>query len=270
MTTLQGYDVIIPSGRRINLLMPDDWVDDICSGFIVHLHGGGWAGGSHLALPEYWSEALADGCAVASVEYPLAPVLQGRALLDDVASSIRWLLDCAEDELVVDGGETPLSAIDRSSWILAGESVGGYLALKTAEEIQARGVIAVSPPVDLRGMGAQCYPMGAGFDWGAPDSGLSKFLGFSIYDTHTPEQLQILTDLVVSVPDCPLWIANHAGDAFVPSTEGRRLANAAASRFGPPRRVVAEWLTGAAHGARVMQDSRLLRSMLEFIQEVAS
>lgn len=270
---LRGNIITAPSGRRVNLVLPDGWeeAEENEYGLIVHLHGGGWAGGNHEAVPNYWSCAE-EGYyeyAVASIEYPLAPALQGQALLDDIVDTISWLLTVPSTDVV------EVDAIDRERWLLAGESVGGYLALKTAERqwgVAPRAVIAVSPPVNLRTMSSGHYPPGVGgFNWFTPDSGLAKFLGFNPGDERTTEQDEQLVQLSARTAQStvPLWIASHRGDSFVPTYHTRDYVSGEGA-CNLPRLVHAHLLNGAYHGARVMDDANLVECMMQFVEEVAS
>ena len=116
-------------GRRIRLRLyrPSDH-DDLP--VVLFAHGGGWVWGdleSHDGMCRHLSvEAEA---AVLAVDYRLSPETPFPGPLDDVAASLRWLIDKG-DELGLDTGRIAL----------AGDSSGGNLALGAARLAVARGV----------------------------------------------------------------------------------------------------------------------------------
>jgi acetyl esterase len=85
---------------------------------LVYFHSGGWVVGS-VALSDPFCRALANasGCAVASVEYRLAPEDRYPAAADDAYRATRWCADHA----------TQLG-VDASRIAVGGSSAGGNLA----------------------------------------------------------------------------------------------------------------------------------------------
>lgn len=92
---------------------------------IVYFHGGGWVVGSTQTHHTVAALLAQDtGCAVASIDYRLAPEFPFPTPCDDAIAAVRWLaaerpqLDVADDFLAV-----------------AGDSAGGHLAAAAAREI---------------------------------------------------------------------------------------------------------------------------------------
>lgn len=115
---------------------------------VLLIHGGGWTGGSRTSKREISvAEGLAaEGFAVASIDYRLAPKYQWPTQLSDIHAALKFLADHA--------GEYKL---DMSRLALFGGSAGGHLALMTAytqEENpglpKIRAVVAFYPITDLR------------------------------------------------------------------------------------------------------------------------
>jgi acetyl esterase len=129
-------EISTPSGIPIRLHRPS-----AAEGLplLVYLHGGGWTTGSAKEIDALCT-ALADGaqCAVAAVEYRLAPEHPFPAGLDDCFAATAWL------------------ATHGSQLAIGGSSAGGNLAAAVALLARDRGgpslvfQLLVYPPVDHR------------------------------------------------------------------------------------------------------------------------
>jgi len=98
------------------------------SRLIVYFHGGGWVVGSrdtHHTVAAYL--AADTGCAVASVEYRMAPEFPFPAPCDDAIEALLWL---AEQRVRL-GFEPGFLAV-------AGDSAGAHLAAQAASQASAR------------------------------------------------------------------------------------------------------------------------------------
>jgi acetyl esterase len=89
---------------------------------VVYFHGGGWVIGS-IELLDRPCRALANitGCAVASVEYRLAPEHKFPAAVEDAYAATVWLAAHAND-----------FGADSRRIVVAGDSAGGNLAAVTS------------------------------------------------------------------------------------------------------------------------------------------
>ncbi len=96
---------------------------------IVYFHGGGWTVGSldgwDAALRRL---ALRSGCAIASVDYRLAPEHRFPAALDDALAAVRW---AGEHVAAIAGAAVPL--------IVAGDSAGANLSTVVARLLRDQG-----------------------------------------------------------------------------------------------------------------------------------
>ena len=96
---------------------------------VVYLHGGGWVAGSVAAADRPCrSLALAGHCAVASVEYRLAPESPFPDGLLDCRAALGWLADNAAEV-----------GADPARIVLCGDSAGANLAAATAMIVRDRG-----------------------------------------------------------------------------------------------------------------------------------
>ncbi len=116
-------EVPVPGATlAVRLFRPAD-ID--CPRLIVYFHGGGWVVGSPATHHTVAALLAADtGCAVASVDYRLAPEQPFPTPCDDAIAVVRWLaaardaLGCAQEFLAV-----------------AGDSAGGHLAAVAARQL---------------------------------------------------------------------------------------------------------------------------------------
>ncbi|MFF0373907.1 alpha/beta hydrolase [Actinoplanes missouriensis] len=115
---------------------------------VVFVHGGGWRRGSRQMFCPTWRDwqpgpfarLVAEGFAVASVDYRLSAEALFPAQLDDVTAAVGWLRAHA-GELGVDAGRIV-------AW---GESAGGHLAALLGLTVPGlAGVVDWYGPSDLR------------------------------------------------------------------------------------------------------------------------
>jgi acetyl esterase/lipase len=87
---------------------------------VVHIHGGGWVGGTKEASLMSIMPYLEMGFSVVNVEYRLAPVSLAPAAVQDCRLALRWVWKNAEKY-----------GFDTSKIVVTGGSAGGHLALMT-------------------------------------------------------------------------------------------------------------------------------------------
>ena len=132
---LRDFDI---DGIPVSLASPKD---ELSSGIILYLHGGGYVCGN-LDFALAFGSVLAEKCGmrVFCAAYRLAPEHKAPAALNDAAVAYQYLLDCG---------------ISASSIVLCGESAGGGLCFALCASLAERGlptpagIFAVSPWVDL-------------------------------------------------------------------------------------------------------------------------
>lgn len=114
---------------------------------VLLIHGGGWTGGTRTNKREVAvAEGLAaEGFAVASMDYRLAPKHQWPAQLDDIHAALQFLASQAEKY-----------GLDMNRTAVFGGSAGGHLALMAAytqdehpEQPKIRAVAAFYPITNL-------------------------------------------------------------------------------------------------------------------------
>src|SRR5438552_1799645 len=57
---------------------------------VIFLHGGGWSGGTRTTGPDFKRFFAADGFAMVSIEYRLAPAITFPSNVEDVKTAVRW------------------------------------------------------------------------------------------------------------------------------------------------------------------------------------
>ena len=94
---------------------------------LVYFHGGGWVVGSHQTHHTVAAMLAADtGCAVASVDYRLAPEHPFPAPCDDAVQAVQWF-----------AAQRTALGFDDGFLGVAGDSAGGHLAALAAQQVNA-------------------------------------------------------------------------------------------------------------------------------------
>jgi acetyl esterase len=146
MAEVRDFTVPSPVGRLpVRLYKPEG--AGAAPPLVVYYHGGGWVIGS-IESHDATCRALAraSGCAVASVEYRLAPESAFPAAPEDCYAATKWLAENAS-ELGVDGERVAV----------AGDSAGGNLAAVVSLMARDRGgprisyQVLIYPAVDVLG-----------------------------------------------------------------------------------------------------------------------
>jgi acetyl esterase/lipase len=105
---------------------------------VLHIHGGGWIGGSPAptflrALP-----FLEMGYAVVNISYRVAPVAEAPAAVEDALCALRWVVRHAKEH-----------NFDVGRIVTAGYSAGGHLALMAAMVPASAGLDRQCPGTEL-------------------------------------------------------------------------------------------------------------------------
>lgn len=171
----QGTDRTIPGPAGeipVRVFVPDE-VD----GVMLHIHGGGWIGGTNRRQdPQHWARAQEARVAVVSVEYRLAPEHPYPAANDDCEAAALWLVENAKAEF---GTET---------LVIGGESAGAHLSTCTLLRMRDRHGYTGFKGAELRyGLyDARRTPSARNWTRGPLDGGtLSWILGH-----YVPEELR--------------------------------------------------------------------------------
>lgn len=108
---------------------------------ILHIHGGGWVGGTREGVVLRLLPYLEMGFAVVNVSYRLGRVGLAPAAVEDCLCALRWVVRNADDY-----------GFDPDRIVTMGYSAGGHLALTTAMIPEEEGLANLCPgsePLDV-------------------------------------------------------------------------------------------------------------------------
>ncbi|KAK4687527.1 hypothetical protein P7C73_g2602, partial [Tremellales sp. Uapishka_1] len=195
-------------------------------------HGGGFLGGKHF-VPNTWiiPAFRSRGYHVISVAYRLGPQAHLVEIMQDVLDAQRWCL--AHLESVLEGH------ISLDSYLVGGDSAGGYLALRAGLAFQPRPKVVlclygITEPTDEWYSQPTTYPDGRHNTWPTPVSG--RFPQRQI--EHELERRDGIVRFVGPWPyqlNVPLDVLQHAWKTeFVPSENDWLCADVAAHIMAQP------------------------------------
>jgi acetyl esterase/lipase len=222
---------------------------------IVMIHGGGWQGGDKAEMPV--RPALADGFAVASINYRLSQDAKFPAQIEDCKAALRWLRRNAAR-----------FNIDPDRVGVWGTSAGGHLAallgttgatriFDVGENLdESSAVQAVADwfgPTDFLQMDAHRLPQGMVHD--APRSPESSLIGGPIQQNR--QAVQRANPIAYITPQAPPFLIAHGdADPLVPHHQSE-LLEAALRGAGIPVRLYT--VKGGGHGFRDARADELRR-----------
>ena len=114
---------------------------------VLHIHGGGWTGGSRESVVLRAMPFLEMGLAVVNISYRLARVAEAPAAVEDCLCALRWVIRNAKQY-----------NFDVTRIVVTGYSAGGHLALTT-------GMIPASAGLDRQCPGSEELKVAAIVNW---------------------------------------------------------------------------------------------------------
>ncbi len=232
---------------------------------LVWVHGGAWTTGSKASVPPVF---LANGFAVASVDFRQSTEARFPAQVHDIKAAIRYLR-----------ANAPAYGYRADKIAIAGDSSGGHLAAlvgvtndhrelegtvgdnpKQSSSIQA--IVSYYGASDLRTILAQSTPFGLNMRRPA----LERLLG------ALPDQVPELAALAspvshVDAQDPPLMLLHGDQDPQMPINQAHELQGAY-EKLGLDVTFVV--VHGAGHGGAVFYSPSYLKPVLEFLTRVVS
>lgn len=244
---------------------------------IVLVHGGGFMFGDQnmAVIQPVIAEGIAQGYAVASVDYRKSGEAVFPGALSDVKAAVRFLKANAEEY-----------GIDPEKMILWGESAGAYLSLMTAltpdvaelngdmtenltESSAVPVLVDLYGPVEFYVMDDEASALGMDVSFGAEDSFESKFLGQALtkdqektYTTYWETyKNQLPADFQLKA-----WIQVGDADARVPYTQSETFASRLGETIGEEN-VEFSILSGADHEDDQFYTAENLQKIFAFLEE---
>lgn len=204
---------------------------------ILHIHGGGWTGGSKESVVLRLMPYLEMGFAVVNVTYRLARVSEAPAAVEDCRCALRWVIRNAKDY-----------GFDINRIVAMGYSAGGHLALTT-------GMLPASTDLDRQCPGAEAMKVAAIVNWygiadvadlldGANTRNYAvQWLGSRLDRDDVARRLSPLTYVRRDLP--PILTIHGDADPTVPYSHATRL-QAALAQAGATSELVT--IPGGKHG----------------------
>lgn len=253
--------------QKLDLYLPEETPDQPLP-LVVHIHGGGWRGGSKFPCPVM--PMVLRGYAVASVEYRFSQKALFPAQIQDCQAAIRWLRANAE-EYHLDGEQVGV----------VGSSAGGHLSalVGTAGGKEAFAPIGGNEDQSTR-VQAVCDFFGPSnfftvvqqaaedqnatniFTFNQPGDPYSDLIGTRLDDQ--PKSDAVSPVHYVSEDNPPFLILHGTHDALVPYAQSEELA-AALKEQGVE--VWLQTLPGAGHGGGAFRKPALVQLIQDFFDK---
>ena len=235
--------------QRLDLYLPEKAPEQPLP-LIVHIHGGGWMGGSKFPSP--FVDLVSRGYVVASVEYRFSQKAKFPAQIQDCQAAIRWLrAHCNEyhidsDHVGVVGGSAGghLSALVATS---GGKKAFAAIGGNEEQSDRVQCVVNIFGPANFTSVMQQAEEdknIRNIFKFNTPSDPYSQLIGASLVDNKAK------TDAVspihyVSNDNPPMLILHGTHDALVPYAQSVELQ---ATLKAEGVDVWLQTLPGAGHG----------------------
>jgi acetyl esterase/lipase len=235
---------------------------------IINVHGGGFMMGDK-SNPAEADTFLANGYAVASIDYRLSGEATAPAQIQDLKAAVRWLRANAQQV-----------NLDPERFAAFGQSAGGNLvallgtscgveALEAADLGNAgqsscvQAVVDWFGPTDFLQMDQQFAGTSCPATHDAADSPESQLMGAPIQTV--PDQVQVVNPITYVTPDDPSFLIQHGtADCNVPPQQSQLLYDALAAAIGADN-VTLTLLDGAGHGGSQFSDAANMQVVLDFL-----
>ncbi len=260
----------VPGGdeaQRLDLYLPELSSESPLP-LIVHIHGGGWMGGSKFPCP--FVGMVARGYAVASVEYRFSQKAKFPAQIQDCQAAIRWLR--------ANAGKYQ---IDPEKVGVVGGSAGGHLSalVGTAggtgtfppiggnedQSDRVQAVCDIYGPADFTTVvkqAAEDKNVKNIFEFNSPKDPYSSLIGVPLETEAKSRAVSPVT--YVSEDDPPILILHGTHDALVPYAQSVQFAEVLKAKGVP---VWLQTLPGAGHGGPVFGKPVVIQLMQNFFDK---
>lgn len=204
---------------------------------LIHIHGGGWTGGTKEAALPFLMPWFEMGWNVVNVEYRLAKVSLAPAAVEDCLCALRWI-----------AANSTQHNLDTTRLVVTGDSAGGHLALTTGMIPESAGLDRQCPGVPLPKIAAIVNWYGI-TDVGDLLDGPNRRSFAVAWISSKPDREEIakrLSPLTYVRPGLPPVLTIHGdADPTVPYNHGLRLQEAL-EKAGVPHQLLT--IPGGKHG----------------------
>lgn len=233
---------------------------------VVHIHGGGWRGGSKFPCPVVGM--VGKGYAVASVEYRFSDKARFPAQIQDCQAAIRWLRAHSADYNIdpehvgVVGGSAGghLSALVATS---GGKKAFAVIGGNEEQSDRVQCVCNIFGPADFTTVMQQAADdrnIKNIFQFNTPGDPYSSLIGVSLVDNK--EQTDAVSPVTyVSDDNPPMLILHGTHDALVPYAQSEELAAALKAKGV---NVWLQTLPGSGHGGPAFGKPQIVALMQTF------
>lgn len=246
-----------PSGKQlIDLYLPEGAPAGPLP-TVLWIHGGGWKGGSKENCPLVWM--VAEGYAVASLDYRLTQYAKWPAQIDDCRSALRWLRK-----------NSSTYSLDPDRIGIGGGSAGGHLVAMLGTQqppvdepisSRVRAVYDQYGPSDLLSMPANIVAGKTREELAKSNS--ARLLGDIVADI--PEIAKLASPIHhVSMGDAPFLILHGTKDEKAPVEQSQRLHDKLVAAGVPS---TLHLLEGAGHGGKAFDTPEVRRWVLAFFDQ---
>ena len=260
----------VPDGdeaQKLDLYLPEKAVEKPMP-LIVHIHGGGWMGGSKFPCPV--ALMVLKGYAVASVEYRFSQKAKFPAQIQDCQAAIRWLRAHSKDyhfdtdHVGVVGGSAGghLSALVGTS---GGKNAFSKIGGNEEQTDRVQAVCDIFGPADFSTVvqqAAEDKNVKNIFEFNTPKDPYSELIGTKLDDKEKADAVSPVH--YVSQDNPPFLILHGTHDALVPYAQSEEFAAALKEKD------VAVWLQklpGSGHGGPAFSKPAVTQLMLNFFDK---
>ncbi len=262
-----GYIENGDEAQRLDLYFPETTPEKPLP-LIVHIHGGGWQGGSKFPCPVVGM--VLKGYVVASVEYRFSQKAKFPAQIQDCQAAIRWLRANREkyhidpEKVGVVGGSAGghLSALVGTS---GGTNTFPKIGGNEDQSDRVQAVCDIYGPADFTTVvkqAAEDKNVKNIFQFNSPKDPYSSLIGVPLETVEKSRAVSPVT--YVSEDDPPVLILHGTHDALVPYAQSVQFAEGLKADGVP---VWLQTLPGSGHGGPAFGKPAVIQLMQNFFDK---
>lgn len=253
--------------QKLDLYLPEKAADKPLP-LIVHIHGGGWRGGSKFPCPV--AAMVLKGYAVASVEYRFSQKAVFPAQIQDCQAALRWLrahsqqyqLDTEHVGVIGGSAGGHLSALVGTA---GGKNLFSKIGGNDEQSERVQAVCDIFGPADFSTVvqqAAEDKNVKNIFEFNTPGDPYSRLIGTRLDDK--PKADAVSPVHYVSADNPPILILHGTHDTLVPYAQSEEFAAALKDKGVP---VWLQKLPGSGHGGPAFGKPAVLQLTQNFFDK---